>query len=705
MAAAVPDRPSEASAAPAGALTVDNGRRSFVQGSLAALGALSTLGAAAPATPLPPSASDDARIKQRPLDPALVVVFIDYLEGGAYERWQDITLMSGPSWVLRFKGMALPSGGDRVLAGSRYRLLVDGVERASSTIAVGSKSGSFTLPLAGLAEGWHWLDIATDTAETVVPWVAYMQRGSAPVPQEQMPVVLGSYGLLANRSTLVHTAMVPARFAPVTVPCTPRATPAFSEPLPRKSLVVTEIVPWRHNDLHRPRMTNGVLCTFNQQAYFFSSLAAAKYPALAVLDGPRGQGSLAMATHLEIGRTGGIYFCDPWRVGHIAPDGTIRTIAGWRHTSPAPRPFPQTEATLKKEVELVGDWSAVPARHRGFHELWGIAWDVRTLSMNENAAPIPNSGNNGLLEKPHVVGPRAFVSDSQNNRVCMLEFSAVSHAVPAKVSEFLTGLKDPWDVVCVDGVLYVSERMSHRIAAYDASTGAFLRVVVSGAPLANVTSFREVKRLATLDVIRAEKCVAPEGLYHLDGWLYFGSLAMAQIKRVNLSTGAIEVVKSIDTPEHLAGGNFIKLAVSDGTFGPRGTVFFVSWAITQGGRPLAFLPDGTPWAYAGFAAGGEGPGPVWETIDYGSAVAVGQGRMVCAASSEGLFSHSKALPTDAPVTYAETKAGRDAYHQRGLQLTHGPGGWGYYGLPVPWGISRDIDNYLSIRGHRRPASG
>lgn len=606
--------------------------------------------------------------------------------------------MSGASWQLKFKGMALPTNGDRVLAGSRYRLLVDGVERATTEVPAGSKHAAFTLPLAGIAEGWHALEIASDTAESPVPWVAYMQRGSTAVPQPTMPVVLGSYGLRANFSSRMHTAMVPARFAPVTAPYVVRETPAFAEALPRTALVMTEVVPIRANDIHRPRMTNGVLCTFNQQAYFYSSIAAAKYPGLALLDGPRGHGSVAMATHLQIGRNGGVYFTDAWRLGHIAPDGTIKTLAGFRHPSPSPRPFPQNEATLKQGVELVGDWSTIPPARHGFHELWGLAWDARSLVTDEAATPIPH---NGTLEKPHLIAPRAFVSDTQNNRVCMLEFNRASHDAPVRVTEFITGLKDPWDLVCVAGVLYVSERLSHRIAAYDAITGAFLRVVVSGAALATVSTVRSVVRSTTLTAIRAEKCVAPEGLYHLDGWLYFGSVAMAQIKRINLTTGVLEVVASVDGSGHTSGSNFFKIAVSDGSFGPRGTVFMSSWAIINGGRPLAFLPDGTEWPYSGFTRGGEGPGPVWETLGYGASVAVGQGRMVCASSSEGLVSHSKALAGDAPTTWARTKSGRDAYINLGLQLTHGPGGWGYYGLPLPWGISTDVDSYLSIHGHKR----
>jgi hypothetical protein len=42
------------------------------------------------------------------------------------------------------------------------------------------------------------------------------------------------------------------------------------------------------------------------------------------------------------------------------------------------------------------------------------------------------------------------------------------------------------------------------------------------------------------------------------------------------------------------------------------------------------------------------------------------------------------------------------WSEQGWHLTHGPGGWGYYGLPLPWGVSTDIDDYLRACGHVRP---
>lgn len=42
--------------------------------------------------------------------------------------------------------------------------------------------------------------------------------------------------------------------------------------------------------------------------------------------------------------------------------------------------------------------------------------------------------------------------------------------------------------------------------------------------------------------------------------------------------------------------------------------------------------------------------------------------------------------------------------EQGWHLTHGPGSWGYYGLPQPWSVSTDIDDYLRACGHVQTAA-
>ena len=134
---------------------------------------------------------------------------------------------------------------------------------------------------------------------------------------------------------------------------------------------------------------------------------------------------------------GNVYFIESWRIGKVTPDGTVVTLAGYRHKDIASYWNDPTSA------ELVGDWSSIPPARRGFAQPWGMAWDPRTLVINEQVAPIPSENN----EKPHVLGPTLYVSDTYRNRVLKIAYSATAHGIPPKITEFVTGLNEPWDVI------------------------------------------------------------------------------------------------------------------------------------------------------------------------------------------------------------------------------------------------------------------
>lgn len=656
-----------------------------------------TPGTTTPTTPTAPTdplasgretlrSTRDELVQRRKLDVANLLLLDGYFEGGRYERYQRLTVLSGTTASVRFYGYNLAGGGaNRPLRQQRYSLLVDGVPLAQVEVAAGATEGRFSLDLTPLSDGWHELDVAGHSSETAAPWVFWLQRGTTPPAVAQVPVTTGTYGLLHGpvAGEYAHFQVrVPARFQPTELPLQPRDTPAFDTALTRADLVQVQWVPARRDDVFRPNRTrDGVITTSNRQPYFWSDLVE-RLPRLPLLDGPRGRGTLQMPTHLQIGRLGQIYFTDPWRVGKVATDGTVQTLAGYRHRAGLP-----TFWGSPPELELVGDWSAVPESRRGFHELWGMAWDERSLVVNEAAAPIGD-------EKPHLTGPRQFVADTQNNRVCLLEYAPASREQAPRVSEFIVGLSDPWDLVCSNGLLYVSERTAHRISVFDATTGRRVKTLLSGADLAGVNATtRFVFRRVALEQIRAQTCVAPEGLFLHDGWLYFGSRAMGLVKRVNLLS---EVVETVVEPRLDDNANFIKLAVSDGSFGPKGTVFICTWSNNFFGYPPAYLPGGKQWEYlAGTSRGGP-----WGAAGYPSAVAVRMGRMACGSSAEGLLVQSRALPGDAalPANYAE---GARDWERLGYHLTHGPGGFGYHGLPLPWGVSSAIDSYLRAHGHAR----
>jgi hypothetical protein len=660
--------------------------------------ALQADAAPAPPAPSPPAPTPPAPAPSPTAAPTLQVqeinwgrcVIFDKWGPGSntYERYQESLIVPLVDAVVGFHGQTYsPAGSKQALLQSQYTLLCDGDVIATATIAAGATDGQFQFsPSAlGLAPGWHQIDIGgLHPTETSPRWA--MHVGLEGVVGDDTPVSTGTFDgpHIAGKHFF---AMIPAGWAPRAVPLVPRECPEFSTALPKEQMYRANLVPGREGNIHRVNVdANGVRSTCNKQAYFWFDLVK-KYPPLSLLDGPRGVGTLMMPTALLVTRQGGAYFADPWRVGRVTPDGTVITRAGYRHAA-----VPSYHLG-EQELELVGDWSAIPAERHGFHEIWGLAWDMASLAVDESAEPI-----NG--DRPHVApGPRLFVADSQNSRVCLLSFKHNAHDEPA-VTEFLTGIADPWDLVCVDGVLYVSERQAHRVRAYDATTGALIRTVVSGAALAAVNSERVMVRTASLATVRAEPCVAPEGLAHQDGWLYYGAKANEQVRRVNLTSGLVEVVCQ---PIFDNNSKFAKITLSDGTFGPRGTVFSCTWSNALFGMPQAQLPDtgpaGSTWWYYGNDKVSRGKGGNWEALGYACGVGVGSGRLFAGSSQEGLAQISKALPTDTLVNVATYKAGAAQFVERGHTLLHGYHGFGHLGYALPWGETPEMDYYLGWNGH------
>ncbi len=615
-----------------------------------------------------------------------MVMLKHYFEGGRYERFQRLVILQGDSAKLPFFGYDWTNASAmRVLRASTYKLLVDGTERASVAVPSGTSSAEFTLDLRPIADGWHELDIVGAAGETCPQFWVYVQKGAAPVNRDAMPVCLATHTFIFNKTNYLHySGTVPARYLPTMLPLAPRETPAFDTALPRSELIQTQISPTRADDVYRPSVNpSGLMSTFNTQAYFWSDFIA-KIPRVALLDGPRGKGCIVMPTVAMPAHAGGTWFCDPWRMGKIDADGTVKTLAGYRH-----RETPSFFGAAQ-EVELVGDWSAIPVERRGFHEIWGMAFDPRTLATNPNAAPIGG-------ERPHLQGPKLWIADTQNHRILQLVFSPVDRSVPPRITEFITGLGEPWGIVYAEGKLYVSERTASRISVFDPDTGALLSTLAQGnaALMAVSTRDRFPYRKGSLEACKNEPVVGPEGLACQDGWLYFGSWAQQQVRRVNLATRAVEVVAEVLMDDN---SHYAQIALSDGTFGPRNTVFVVTWSVVNYGYPQAYLPSGRPWDYI---ASLNEPGLPYAFSSYPTTVGAGRGRMIHGAANEGLLMMSRKLPADPRLDRDRYVAGHKDYVSRGFELLHGSAGWGFHGLPLPWGTSALIDEYLAAQGHRR----
>ena len=626
----------------------------------------------------------------RPDDISRVIDVTDYFSfegqytgGSAYWRAQELVILKGDTYKLR--AVRLNGSSRQTLTpGEEFTLLCDGKPLVTATGE--GQWLAFVFPATLLAEGWHVFDIEGHSCMVIG---AYVLKGDQAQPHDWLPVWTAS-NEFSRKDGLYHLKWVPARFEPVQAPLPAWDFVPFSEPVSKRDTIRRDLVPVREMDSHRPYQdSHGIWSAANRQRYTYDD-AHRLLPRYPLLDGPRGVGNAHGVFNVWIGRAtfernkpgsplgGNVYFCDGWRVCRVTKGGEITTLLGWRSKGAGHNW--QEDPLESGQIELVGDWSRV-AGPKGLREPWGFVFPEFSLVTDFNHPPIPSENN----QIPHIGSPVVLVADSLNNRIIRAEFNGKKHNVPPVVTEFITGLDDPWD--CVEwkrsGKLIVSERGAHRICQYDIQTGLFERVIVSGAPLSHVRPppSRWVIRDAELEVIRQEDCVGPEGLYILDDddWLYFGSMAMAQVKRVHLVTGEIEVCCNTAATSS-TGNKYVKIAVSDGTFGPRGTVFFSQWLNKL---PVAYLPNGDRWLWG-----------VSSTLAYDGALDIYNGRLVMGGCREGLVEFKLRLASDETIDSRRFERGEREYRDKGYYLSHSVAGMSYTGEPPPYGISDDMDYYL-----------
>lgn len=636
-----------------------------------------------PAPPPEPPPGTAPTLVNEPLNLSRVVCIDTWHRASRYERFQNLVIWRGASAQVRIIGIDLAGGGAVLALGSpRYTLSVDGVEVASADVLPGATAAVFNVDLNGLAEGWRTLRVGgIADGESTPTWFAYMDRGGA--RPGMVPVCTGSYDVTHNGSGLHSWAFVPAQASPRPRPLAPRSYPPITDP---RQMVGVNLIPGDGGNINRPCVSaGGIPSTCNAQSYNWNTWLGRQH----LLDGPRGVGTASVVMHISIGTgrfddrpdsplMGNIYACEPLRLTRISDAGHVTTLVGWRHKG-APGYWQDKPAS---QLELVGDWSAVPEARRGCFELWGLAWDADTLTVNAAAEPIPDEQG----RRPHIGNPVCFLTDSVMNRVLRVEFDGKSHRTPAKVTEWLT-TADPWDVVAWRDEIIVSERGLHRIAAYG-KDGTLKRIIAQRNPAlpgsATVDINRFVVRSGSITELRAHPCIAPEGLYVLDDWLYFGSFAQAIVRRIHLVTGEMQ---DVCQPTLDGNSRYVKLAVSDGTVLERGTVFVDSWSngYTARSDKVYYRPDGTKASLPTLHP--------WSVSGYGTAVAVGAGRLYVATSEEGITRISARLPTDPAVNAAAFSRGAAEYAKSNLRLLHGPHGYGHWGWELP-ADSADMVVYL-----------
>lgn len=640
-----------------------------------------------PAVVVPPSPSDGLPVIHRQEITGPVITFRSYL----FQRAQALEVWRGDDVVVRAYGN-YDNGEPRPLEGGVYRLLINDAEAASATLPAGYV-GDIDFPISTVARepGWQKLDVKAPGTEVCLTWFAFLLRPGA-APPDTVPVVR-STGLRAHSRHNIHEwAMVPGTYAPKAMPLAPRAAVPFETAIPAENMCARQLIISRSDDVLRANWNkDGILNTFNLQSYFWHTLIRKTPAGNPVIDGPRGVGTLSMVTHIEPGRgpRGNDYICTSWGIHRLAADGRITTLAGFRNRDG--RNVYYGDAPGASDYELVGDWSAVPAERRGFSNLWGWCFDHRTTTVDESLPLIDG-------EHPHGQMLRSFSAVPNHGTICLIEFrgsQADDRNRKGTVSEFITGLVDPFQTICDEGILYTSERGKNRVVAHDATTGAFLRVVVEGPALARIDADKFFWRTADLDTVRAAPCVAPEGLFKLPGdpWLYVASSAQSQVRRINLLTGATEVCWQ--EPINNGWSSACKVTVSDGSFGPRGTVFVSNFGNIHEGMPATLQPGNEGWGwYAGYRKYGQ-----WSQFIYNTCCAVSKGRLLIGGADEGIVEVTQMQPGDPDGTGDAIVRGAREYLERGYLLTHGHRGFGHWGLPLPWGVSADIDEAMRFWGH------
>jgi hypothetical protein len=628
---------------------------------------------------------------ERALDFAKMVQFYDWSAAGRYtRRVPNVRLSNTNAADNDIQITAHSSSSGRKLGGT-YALTAqiggDGpaIPLATMVVPAGTVRQTFlNVNLSALPNGWHLFDIVCPDDATVHP--LWMHVGT-PGPQTWVPFQTGSFGVEHEDGPVARWGKAPTQLDPVVkqqgYPLPARQWAPMAGHPASTSLYRRDLVPAINGDpFYLHTLDDGLKTCMNSQGYAWSSFVA-KLPSVVTRDGPRGVGLVSGATHLQIGRRGGVYGLDCWRMFHIEPSGYVRTLLGWRHGD--------------NGLELVGDWSAIPVERRGLHESWGLTWDTRTTAESALDTSLLLDRGDGVMEHPHTVGPVAFIADTQNNRILRVQFDPRSHETPPKVTEFIVGLNDPWDVVYSKGLLYVSERFAHRINSYNATSGAFVETLVQGAALSGVDKNRLVVLSGTLDQRRAEPCVGPEGLFILGDWLYFGSRAAQRVKRIHLVTRVIETACDPYFDTSPGGSQFCKIAVRTD-----GTVFASTWEVVAKGGPRAHRPDGTAWSIQepGSTHVREGRGGKWADIGYSTSSAVDDNRIVCSGADYGIAEFSLALPSDPPAWNATLYAqGKREYEFSGHRPTHGIDAFGQWGLQPPWGKSAACDYYLAAQGH------
>lgn len=649
----------------------------------------------------------------KPVDEARLLNFEEWNGSSRYTRARRLSILRHEKCVISFDCQDLTtkgSGKQLVLSGT-YTLVQFYTRKVLATITVdgeahallkhGRRAVNFELDRSLLEPGDNVLDILSDNPEeTSVPYSFFVPNADGSIPeQEFIPIGTGSHEIHDS----FNLAWVPAIHAPLAWPTARREFPEFDF-VPNESQIFVEMAIGSVTGSPASLVKNkdGILSAATKQRYFWHDLIA-KYPVVELRDGPRGSNTHSMITHIMGGEArvqdspdaplvNNDYFTTPWSLCRKTPDGSVETLVGFRHKS-TPNYWEDPP-----ELELVGDYSAIAPDRRREQDIWGADTLPYTVAVDHSA---PKITENGIARPPHFVDPKGFsgptllYASAAMNAIRAATFSHNKHGVIAKVTEFYVG-NDPWDVKCWRDKVIISERGAHRVIQLDQYSN-FERVIIQGEPLASLDYLRKMKpnEGVTLEQLRAQPIVGPEGIDIFGDELYISSPVMQQVRMVDLVTG------EMTTPiPHVSGRlNFMKISVCKGKSGPARAIGVSKWDV---GDPDIYLPDGKKWTLVPNPRGGidRGRGGSGFTeSSYQTAISFAPGRVLIATVGQGYRQISLALDTDPVIDAAKYNQGRQEFIDSGDYLGYGIHGDSVFGLPLPFGESENKDYYLTSLGH------
>jgi hypothetical protein len=670
-----------------------------------------------PTSDLPPVAPPDApltgqrpTINRVPLNLAAIVCLRAQYATSRYQRYKVHTDQAG-TIAAKFGLTDLAGGGARKPFGyPKYGLLINGVERATYTrSAAGTETeGTFTGALGDEADGPVLTQIVAYDAsgarvasptECLMPYWVWVDRQGKAKDCPDVIVDTGSFSWTHVAPVYAWARIPKTALGNLTKPLPSRVPVPSDTALDATKIARVDRVPVEVGEAYRPTITDsGITVMDDLQPYFNDDMTRA-WSQLPLVDGIRGACSAAMVTFLRFGRNRKLYGCDPFSFWVIDETGTKRTLIGQRMTTAE---YWVDTKSGPSRVETVGNWDAsIPEKERFPWECWGMCWDPRTLALDPNAAPIGG-------EQPHAgAGPVAYLSD-RHGYLLKVQFDGHNHATPAIVTR-VAAFNDLWglDWDPATNTIIGAERGAHRIVRIDPATGKVLEVLVDASASAKlvtlVANTHEYKWAAgtTQAQIDAAPGIAPELIVIQDGYLYFTSIAMRAVRRINLATKAVELCCR---PTFNANSHFSYIALSDGTFGPRGTIFHTSYSNGFFGRAQAFLPvagggltHSKVWGWQGSGSAiVQGSGGHWEAMEYAIAVAVGEGMLAQGNSNQGIATFMQADPVlDVKPDAARAARGMAYWKQQCYPLIWGPYGYGYTRYPLPLGENADCDYWLT----------